>query len=119
MIKKEIIKDCKKHGITTFTERYNGRFRCKKCSVDSVILARQRQKAKLVELHGGKCKICGYNKCQQALQFHHIKPEEKSYGISDGVTRSLDSCIKESNKCVLLCANCHAEIEAGIIKLGC
>ena len=71
-------------------------------------------KRRLVEYKGGKCQICGYNRCVDALDFHHIK--EKTYNISGG-TKSFERLKKEVDKCILVCSNCHREIHAGIIKL--
>jgi hypothetical protein len=34
------------------------------------------------------------------------------------VARSLERCREEARKCVLLCANCHAEVEGGIATVG-
>ncbi len=57
------------------------------------------------------CYLCRYNKCAGALVFHHVKPEDKSKPIS-----SYDFCYKtdhwfvESQKCVLICHNCHSEV---------
>lgn len=67
---------------------------------------------------GGRCEICEYNKCDRALSFHHINPEQKSFGLSDkGLTRSWDIIKQEIDKCVLLCANCHMEVHDGITQL--
>lgn len=63
---------------------------------------------------GEKCMKCGYNKCTQALQFHHIKPEDKSFIISYAYSRSKAKVINEINKCILICANCHAELHASL-----
>lgn len=69
-----------------------------------------------VAYKGGKCQVCGYNKCVGALEFHHINSEEKDFGVSaKGYTRSWDKVREEIDKCVLVCANCHREIHAGII----
>lgn len=66
-------------------------------------------------MFGGKCKLCGYNKCHRALHFHHLDPDKKSFGISEkGSTHSWDKMVEESKKCVLLCSNCHAEVESGL-----
>jgi len=74
-----------------------------------------RQKA--IEYKAGKCKICGYNKCQGALEFHHFK-NHKNFGISQkGYTRSWEKVKKELNLCILLCANCHREVELGVTQL--
>ena len=70
----------------------------------------------LIDYKGGKCQICGYNKSNWALHFHHINPNEKDFTISEKHTTKLDSYIKEINKCILLCSNCHAEIHELIYK---
>lgn len=67
---------------------------------------------------GSKCQICGYNKCQRALSFHHLDPKNKEFDLStDGLTRSWKRIEKEIQKCVLVCANCHMEIHEGITQL--
>lgn len=69
-----------------------------------------------VAYKGGKCQICGYSKYVGALEFHHIDPSQKDFGIaSKGYTRSWDKNKEELNKCVLVCSNCHREIHAGVI----
>lgn len=57
----------------------------------------------------GKCKVCGYSKHWQVLQFHHRKPEEKSFGMSDGnfANRKWEVVLNELAKCDCICANCH------------
>ena len=42
-----------------------------------------------------------------------IRPRRRSPSSRDGVTRSLRRAREEAGKCVLLCANCHAMVEAG------
>jgi hypothetical protein len=62
--------------------------------------------------------LCGYAKSVVALQFHHVDPSAKRFALSrEGVTRSLARAREEAAKCVLLCANCHAEVEAGLAQL--
>lgn len=61
---------------------------------------------------GGKCERCGYNKCEGALQFHHLNPNEKAFALSNiNISKTVDmnKLLKEVDKCILLCANCHAE----------
>lgn len=71
---------------------------------------RQRQKLKVVEALGGKCSICGYNKCVWALEVHHIDPSIKKFGIAfGGITKSWLRIAEEIQNCRLLCANCHRE----------
>jgi hypothetical protein len=72
----------------------------------------------LVEEAGGRCQVCGYDRCIAALQFHHIDPATKLFGLgSRGLAQALDKLRAEAAKCVLLCANCHAEVEAGVTRL--
>lgn len=78
---------------------------------------RQKRKSELIYIMGGKCQICGYNKCEAALEFHHCNPEEKEFGLSNGNCRSLERDLQEARKCTLLCANCHREVEFKKIKL--
>jgi len=83
-------------------------------------VAKRRRKIKLlsVQYKGGKCQICGYDKYVGALDLHHIDESQKSFGIGDkGYTRSWEKTKQELDKCILVCANCHREIEAGITQL--
>jgi hypothetical protein len=82
-----------------------------KKNVAQVARRRQELRDKATEYKGGKCCICGYNKCQRALSFHHVNPEEKSFDISSGITKSWDKLKEELDKCILVCLNCHMEIE--------
>ena len=70
----------------------------------------RNKKAYLVSLAGGKCVKCGYSECLAALGFHHINPEEKDCGKNSISSMRLDRAIGEIKKCILVCANCHAEI---------
>lgn len=66
-------------------------------------------KQRSVDLLGGKCVKCGYNRCINALELHHKIPKEKSFNFNDGYSRSWEVFEKEVLKCILLCSNCHAE----------
>ena len=71
-----------------------------------------------VDYKGGRCEICGYSKCNNALEFHHRDSNAKDFGISaKGYTRSWEKVKAELNKCILLCANCHREIHDGVTQL--
>ena len=112
------IMKCKVHGDTIFSKRKDGRYRCRKCSVDSVTKRRRVVKKKLIDLFEGKCHICGYDKYQGALDFHHIDPEVKDFAISrSGISRAFNKVIKEASKCILVCNRCHSEIHGGIINI--
>lgn len=72
-----------------------------------------------IEYKGGKCIGCGYRRYQGALELHHVDPSQKGFAIGDkGYTRSWSKVKAELDKCVLLCANCHREVAAGILQLS-
>lgn len=87
---------------------------CASCMVN-----RQRWKKKemAIEYKGGECQLCGYKKCARNLQFHHIDPREKKFGISGSHCLAWEKMKVELDKCILLCANCHGEVEDGITNL--
>lgn len=117
-MEKIIIKECKKHGLTEYVLRNDGRYRCKKCSVEAVQRRREKLKLLAVEYKGGECEVCGYKKCVNALEFHHIDPNEKEFGVGEnGYTRSIEAIKKELDKCILVCSNCHREIHDGLIDV--
>jgi hypothetical protein len=80
-------------------------------------VTRRHQKIKrtLVDEAGGRCAVCGYDHCIINLHFHHADPSKKRFGINLGHGRSLAAYRAEAQKCVLVCANCHGEIETGMI----
>lgn len=79
---------------------------CASCSVNK---RRMWIKGMLIAYKGGKCIKCGYNKCSQALIFHHRNPDEKSFTISGKYCLSMAKLKAEADKCDLLCCRCHAE----------
>lgn len=110
-----MVKECKTHGITEFAKRAENRWRCKKCAVNAVQKRRERVKQMAVEYKGGECEVCGYNKCIAALDFHHLDPSKKDFGIGEkGFTRSWEKIKKELDKCILVCSNCHREIHESL-----
>ena len=77
---------------------------------------RQREiKRILVDEAGGGCAVCGYHRCAISLHFHHVDPTTKSFNVQMGMGRALATYRAEAKKCVLLCANCHGEVESGLI----
>ncbi len=76
---------------------------------------RKRIKTWSLDYKGKKCECCGYDKCIEALDFHHINPEEKDFNISDrDIKLDWEDIKKELDKCIVVCSNCHREIHAGI-----
>ena len=108
-----MIKECKKHGLTDHRERKDNKaYRCKKCAVEAVTKQRRVNKLKGISYKGGECSKCGYKKCADALDFHHIDPETKEFGLSGGSIKSWEKQKTELDKCILVCANCHREIHS-------
>lgn len=88
-------------------------------SSNSVKIWREETKNRIVKAMGGKCQICGYNKCNAALVLHHINPNEKefSFGAIRANCKSWDKIVVELRKCILLCQNCHSEFHANFVVL--
>ena len=60
--------------------------------------------------------MCGYDRCIINLTFHHVDPSQKSFPMTMAIGKSIATFRNEAKKCVLVCANCHGEIEAGLIE---
>ena len=85
---------------------------------EAVKKRRRNLRLKAVEYKGSKCCVCGYDRYDKALEFHHLDEDLKSFGISaKGITRSWEKTKKELEKCILLCSNCHRELHAGKLQL--
>ena len=81
--------------------------------IKAVYARRKKVRAMAVEYKGGKCENCGYNRCLDAIEFHHKDPTQKDFSISSkGHTRSWIRVKEELDKCMILCANCHRELHA-------
>jgi transposase-like protein len=105
---------CPVHGITRHVRRDTG-YRCALCRSGDVSKRRRKLKRMLLDEAGGACRLCGYDRCVAALHFHHVDPTTKSFALGvTGVTRSLEVARAEARKCIVLCANCHAEVENGL-----
>lgn len=72
--------------------------------------SRKNTKDRIVYVMGGKCQLCGYNRCRSALELHHVNPTEKEFHISRNTNLAWSKMKEEIKKCVLVCANCHREI---------
>ncbi|NQS88821.1 helix-turn-helix domain-containing protein, partial [Patescibacteria group bacterium] len=75
---------------------------------------RSELKRKLLEIKGEvKCSLCGYKGANLAsLDFHHVKDKEFNIGTvcrGNGMPKALSKIIDEIEKCIVVCANCHAE----------
>lgn len=106
---------CPTHGAVEHGIDGRRHLRCLQCRSEAVARRRRKVKKILVAEAGGRCAICGYDRCMAALSFHHIDPTQKAFQVShNGVTRSLARARAEAQKCILLCSNCHMEVETGL-----
>jgi hypothetical protein len=79
------------------------------------VLKRKQWVRRVLVLEGGdRCQACGYDRLRRTLHFHHLDPAQKEFDLTSGNGKSLDRFRAEARKCVLVCANCHIEIEAGV-----
>ena len=114
---KKICEICERN----FETNSKSRIYCYECSEESSrsnastrkhqkTILRRSMKKQAVKILGGKCMICGYNKCIDALEFHHKDPTKKEFKIGSGNTMSWKEYRLEVQKCLLVCSNCHKEI---------
>ena len=119
LLDKEVEKECKICKKKFYTN-HEKRIYCYECSPpqnevspkDYQRIKKRAIKHQLVTYKGGKCELCGYDKCEGALQFHHIDSKNKLFTLSQiniNALIDMDLLYKEVDKCQLLCANCHAE----------
>ena len=112
------MRTCRHHGETEFGLYgvAKPQWRCKRCVARYVTRRHQKLKRLLVEEAGGCCCVCGYDRTVLNLHFHHVNPAEKSFAMTMARGKSAAAYRREREKCVLVCANCHGEIEAGLIE---
>jgi hypothetical protein len=106
---------CKLCGrIFTYNRIHKGHHKtqCNSCSSNT---KKKLMKQKIIDYLGGKCVNCGYNKCNQALDIHHKNPNEKNYDVASNYHKTWENLVKEIDKCILLCFNCHRELHANLI----
>jgi cytochrome c553 len=70
----------------------------------------------LIEEAGGACALCGYDRCIVSLHFHHVDAATKLFPMTMSTGKSLAAYRGEAEKCVLLCSNCHGEVETGLVS---
>ena len=77
--------------------------------------SRRTDKLIYLEYKGNKCEICGYNKCEASLSFHHRNSNDKLFWIGSlsqritNISELKDYIVYELDKCDVLCRNCHCE----------
>ena len=106
-----------------FESNSKSRLYCYECSGESTridnetrkhqkTILRRSMKKQAIKMLGGKCSICGYNRCVDALEFHHKDPKEKDFKIGSGNTMSWKDYKAQALKCILVCSKCHKEIHS-------
>jgi hypothetical protein len=110
--------ECKRHGIGKFVLRGDGtmRYRCQSCASMHARNWNKRRKETLVKEHGGKCVICGYDRYLGAFHFHHRDRTTKEFHVNQHGP-GIEAARVEAKKCILLCGNCHSEVEGGFSEL--
>jgi predicted transcriptional regulator len=87
---------------------------CRECNSKYTVEKLRKNKQKALDYKGKKCQICGYDRCNDALEFHHVDPEKKEIDPSKLRGLKWESQKIELDKCILLCANCHREVHGKI-----
>lgn len=113
------LRTCARHGVIAhyrFSRGSEGGFvyRCRRCVGEAVTRRHQKVRQILIREAGGGCTVCGYDRCVVNLHFHHVDPTTKAFNVNPSSGKSLAAYRAEAAKCVLVCANCHGEIEAGL-----
>ena len=88
---------------------------CKNKDLQSYEAQKRRglaRKLELVKSAGGHCSICGYHANLAALVFHHTDSNAKDFKLDmrSLSNRKLEPVLEEIDKCILVCANCHAAL---------
>lgn len=129
--KKHIVKEDEVNYLSTkrkcvicgkeFFPNFDNRKYCYDCSPISskedraitITHLRRAIKKQLVKYKGGQCSICGYDKSLNALQFHHLDSSNKDFTLAAAYNNGhfdMNKLYQEVDKCILVCANCHAEL---------
>ena len=114
------IRECRRHGLIEH-HLYSGgtgkprRWRCKRCVGEAVTRRHHKIRRILIAEAGGRCVVCGYDRLSTNLHFHHVDPSQKLFDVNPSQGKALAKYQAEARKCVLVCANCHYEIEAGLV----
>lgn len=89
---------------------------CKECEHEKSKVARDTKKQLMTDLKEVGCAICGEHD-PICLDFHHYDPNEKQFNMSAAVMKTIPDLINEASKCVVVCANCHRKIHAGMLNI--
>lgn len=60
------------------------------------------------------CCLCD-EKFGPCLELHHLDGSEKDFHPSEAMGKSWAAFLKEAEKCVVVCANCHRKVHHGVL----
>jgi hypothetical protein len=97
------------------TKRYRDKNKGRIAEANRNYRERKMQWIRKLKLKCG-CSQCGYNKYHGALHFHHLDKNTKLFQLTayEAPRHSMSKIMAEIAKCVVLCANCHAEVHGGV-----
>lgn len=101
------LKECKYHNCQKSAHNTFCSYNCR--NKFNVTKVRMKLKLMAIEYKGDSCENCGYDKCVDAFDFHHLDPTQKEFKLASGNTYKWETMKSELDKCILLCANCHRE----------
>lgn len=105
-------KACVSSGIkSVYTQRYGKKSRAR---VKKRIDENRKTLSDLKKSLG--CKFCTELE-PICLEFHHKNPKTKEFGIADYMACNIERLLRETKKCVCVCANCHKKVHAGLLKI--
>lgn len=106
---------CRTCGVEGSEHFYkNAKYQCKACWNARTAKTGKDKLKQLRDERGGRCERCGYDRCDAALQWHHLDPTQKEFSIGKRRGLDLEQLRAETSKCQLLCANCHSEVHSGL-----
>jgi hypothetical protein len=94
--------------------------RCKRGNTETTRETRGRIRKQINEhkIQVGCC-CCGFRQHAAALEFHHLDPKGKGFNVGSiiSIACTVEEAWAEVAKCVVICANCHRMLHAGVITL--
>ena len=104
---------CRTCDVTGSENFYSAaKYQCKSCWNKRSVKSGKDKITTLKLEYGGKCSICGYDKCLNALEFHHTDPTKKEFHLGERRGLNIEALRIELDKCIIVCSNCHAEIHS-------
>ena len=101
-------RSCGLEGAENFYK--NAKYQCKSCWNKRTTKSQIDKVQQLKQEFGGCCTRCGYDKCMDALEFHHLDPAAKEFLLGEKRGANIEVLREELAKCILVCRNCHTEL---------